>query len=257
MIGKTGIMNDQNNIHYVFGLMPDFGNKPWSYVHYLSVKSAHTINKNCNIHFWYEYEPVGKWWEESKQYLILHKISAPNIVFDRPLLHHAHKADILRLQILQQFGGTYIDSDVICIKPFEQIRHCGFWMAKQFDYGLCNATIGSEPNAPFIDLWIETYKTFRSKGWDQYWDEHSVKIPRQLSSKYNNLITILDQEYCFWPFCHNIKDIFEENKKQYLSKSYSVHLWETISWNWLKELTPENINRKSELGKILLENNII
>jgi hypothetical protein len=257
MIGKIGIMNNTNNIHYVFGLRPDFGGKPWSYCHYLSVKSAATINSGSNIYFWHEHEPEGEWWDKSKQYLILKPIKAPTSIFDRPLLHHAHKADVIRLLALKEFGGTYIDSDVICLKPFDTIQHCGFWGGKQYDYGLCNATMGGCSGALFIDLWLDTFKTFRSQGWDQYWDEHAVKIPRQLSQIYPNLVTVLDQELFFWPFCHQIKDIFESDKPKYLQRSYSVHLWETISWNWLSQLTPDTINRNSELGIILQENNII
>lgn len=246
-----------NNIHYVFGLMPNFGEKPWSYIHYLSVKSAAIINENYLIHFWYEYEPSGYWWEQTKKYIKLHKIKSPDNIFGRPLLHHAHKADIVRLQVLNEYGGVYIDSDVICLKPFRFIDHCGFWMAKQFDYGLCNATMGGDINAKFLNIWLESYKTFRSRGWDNYWDEHSVKTPRQLSNKFPELITILDQKYCFIPFCYNIQDIFCENKPKYLLDSYSVHLWETISWNFISQITPDNINTKSELGSLLYNHGIL
>lgn len=246
-----------NNIHYVFGLMPDFGGKPWSYIHYLSVRSASIINNDCDIHFWYEFEPTGEWWQETKKYIIPHHIESPDQIFGNPLLHHAHKADIIRLQVLNQFGGTYIDSDVICLKPFNQINHCGFWMAKQYDYGLCNATMGGDKEAKFLDIWLNTYTTFRSKGWDPYWDEHSVKIPRQLSKQFPEHITILDQDKCFVPFCYNIQDIFHENKPLYLSESYSVHLWETISWNFISQITPDNLNKNSELGSILQKSGVI
>lgn len=246
-----------NNIHYVFGLMSDFGGKPWSYIHYLSVKSAAVINPYHQIHFWYEFEPNGEWWDESKKYLTLHKIESPNNVFGNPLLHHAHKADVVRLQILKEYGGIYIDSDVICLKPFSLINHCGFWMAKQYDYGLCNATMGGDKDSKFLNIWLDTYKTFRSKGWDPYWDEHSVKIPRQLANKFPEHITVLDQKYCFVPFCYNIQDIFHENKPKYLSDSYSVHLWETISWNFISQITPDNLNKNSELGSILQNNGVI
>lgn len=257
MIGRIGIQRMLDKIHYVFGLMDDYGGKPWSYIHYLSVKSASIVNSECQIHFWYQYEPSGYWWDQTKPFLILHQIEAPNTIFNNPLLHHAHKADILRLQILKDFGGIYIDSDVICLKPFNTIDHCGFWMCKQYDYGLCNATMGSEPNSEFIDLWYNTYTTFRSRGWDPYWDEHSVKIPRQLSSIYPHLITVLEQKHCFVPFCYNIQDIFHSDSPLYLQDSYSVHLWETISWDFISKLTPDNLDKNSELGKLLVEKGMV
>lgn len=232
----------------------DFGGKPWSYFHYLAIKSAFIVNKPERIYFWYQYEPSGFWWEETKQYLTLRNIEAPNSIYDRPLLHPAHKADVLRLKVLQEYGGVYCDCDVWCLRPFSELKHVGFWMGKQGDnYGLCNATMGSDKNSEFSYIWLEEYKKFRSKGRDKYWDEHSVKIPYYLSKKYKNKITTFEKFNFFEPDWKNIKIIFEKSKNL-LSNSYSVHLWETFSWPWLSKLNPDNFNNNCEISKLLILN---
>jgi hypothetical protein len=87
-----------NILHFVFGMAPDFGGKPFSLVHYLSVKSAVELNKPSVAYFHYQYEPNGEWWQKAKQLLTLNKITAPESFMGQPLYHVAHKADVVRLQ---------------------------------------------------------------------------------------------------------------------------------------------------------------
>lgn len=87
-----------NIFHFVFGMSPDFGGKPFSLVHYLAVRSAVELNKPEAALFHYQYEPAGEWWEKAKPLLKLNKISSPDSVSDNKLYHVAHKADVLRLR---------------------------------------------------------------------------------------------------------------------------------------------------------------
>lgn len=237
------------DMHYVFGLVKNFGGKPWSYAHYLAIKSAVIVNKPDHIYFWYQYEPSGEWWEQTKPYLTLRTIKAPTFIHGRPLVHPAHKADVVRLQVLQQYGGVYCDCDVWCLRPFAELQHVGFWMGKQHaDYGLCNATMGGNAHADFLTRWLGEYKTFRSRGRDRYWDEHSVKLPYKLAQQHPDTITIFDQFHFFEPTWRNIHTVFQQ-PGELMARSYSVHLWETMSWPWLSKLTPDTWNRDSEIAQ--------
>lgn len=246
------------DLHYVFGLVSDFGGKPWCYAHYLSVHSAVVVNNPARVHFWYEHEPTGEWWEKTRPYLTLHQIEAPKDIFGRPLIHPAHKADVIRLQKLIEYGGVYLDIDVWCLKPFAEIEHRGFWMGKQGtqNYGLCNATMGSYPGSPFAKRWLEHYKTFRSKGRDNYWDEHSVRLPGKLARQHPDEITLLPHDRLFWPDWNHIRDVFQK-PSDWLTNAYSVHLWETYSYSWLSQLTPETLNRDSEIVQCLAARNVL
>src|SRR5687767_12052334 len=52
-----------NRIHFIFGLHPDFGGKPFSFVHYLAIASAAAVNSPSEIILHHAHEPAGEWWE--------------------------------------------------------------------------------------------------------------------------------------------------------------------------------------------------
>lgn len=158
----------------------DFGGKPLSFIHHLAVKSAWDCNQPAQILLYYKHEPHGEWWERSKSYLTLVPVEPPTEIFDRPLRHFAHQADVLRLEILMREGGIYLDMDVICLKPFSPLLKHTFVSGRQDDRGLCNAVILAAQGASFLRVWHESYKCFRSSGWD----EHSVLLPNALASSF-------------------------------------------------------------------------
>lgn len=247
-------------LHYVFGMARDFGGKPWSYFHHLSVATAVAVNKPSEVVFWHEHEPRGRWWDATRPLVTLRKIQAPTHVFDRPLLHPAHQADVVRLQAVIDEGGVYLDSDVWCLRPFAELKAKSFWMGRQGRaYGLCNATMGGRAGAAFAKRWLAEYATFRSRGQDQYWDEHSVRLPLRLAGELPRQITIFPESYFFSPLWGRIRDVFlppvprSRPRPAWLAESYSVHLWESKAWPFLRRLTPENIKRESEIGRRLVE----
>ena len=266
-----------NNFHFVFGMASDFGGKPFSLIHYISIKSAIKYNNPDKIYFHYQYEPSGEWWKKIKPELTLNQIKAPKEIFGNPLLHVAHQADIVRLQVLLEFGGIYMDLDTICVKPMTDLLRYECVMGYQINSyiatlpkglfrslkllrrkilypynkpevsGLCNGIILSAKNSEFISSWLNTYSNFRSKGRDKFWAEHSVLIPSKLSAKLKDKIHILD-EYSFHypPPSENLLSTFFEENLEYPS-SYIHHLWETVTWaNYLRDLTIDKI--KSEKG---------
>ena len=108
---------------------------------------------------------------------------------NRGFKHHAHRSDYLRLRILNMYGGIYADFDMMMIRPipdyyFEQQFVIAkqestpwFWRSKSEYYGLCNAFMMSVQNSTFTQYLVDTYSTFRSYGHDEFWDEHSVRVP--------------------------------------------------------------------------------
>jgi len=257
-----------NILHFVFGMAPDFGGKPFSLAHYLSVKSAVELNKPVNAIFHYEYEPGGEWWQNAKPLLTLHKIAAPGYFKGRQLYHVAHKADVVRLQALKESGGIYLDLDTISVKPLTSLLNHSFAIGQELQAayvpknwrqrvkyklglikennigatGLCNAVLLSEKNSEFINLWLDEYKNFRSKGRDKYWNEHSVQVPEKLAAIHPEKITQLSPYAFHFPLYDKagLKSMFEEVKS--FPEAYLHHLWESFSWNdYLSKLTVEKI----------------
>lgn len=264
-----------NIFHFVFGMEKKFDAKPFSLSHYLAVKSAAEVNKPTEIFFYYEHEPDGEWWQKTKPLLTLKKVKAPENFMGKPLFHAAHKADVVRLQTLYEYGGIYLDLDTICVRPLTDLLAHHFVMGQELNLpympknkrqdikltikkklglanrllfpkpGLCNAVLLAEKNNTFIRNWMEEYKSFRSKGRDKYWNEHSGKVPLKLASQYPDLVTLLSPYAFHYPLYNaaGMKSMFEEVTE--FPESYLHHLWESFSWEpYLKNITVKEIFEK-------------
>lgn len=237
-------------LHYCFGMSSDEGAKPWSLVHYVCLRSAIERIKPTDVLFYFEKEPTGPWWELSRGLVTLERIEAPREIFGNAVVHYAHRADIVRLEMLLRRGGIYLDADVFVHGPFDRLLGHSTVLGKQVvderELGLCNAVILAEPQAPFLKRWHAEYRSFRSKGHDAYWDEHSVQIPYQLSKKFPDEITVLPPFAFFWPTFKeaDLTLIFDSSAPIDLSRAYATHLWESLAWErYLEHLTPRRVRR--------------
>jgi len=50
-------------VHFIFGMAPDFGGKPWGMTHHCCVMSAIKHIKPDKVLFHYGTEPTGAWWK--------------------------------------------------------------------------------------------------------------------------------------------------------------------------------------------------
>lgn len=251
-----------NIIHFVFGLSPDFGGKPFSFVHFLAVKAAYECNRPERIFFHYCYEPDGEWWHKARPYLTLEKVNPPDTIFGNPLLHYAHKADVIRLEALLKHGGIYLDLDVVCIRSFAPLLKHPSVMGRERDGGLCNAVILAQKNSEFVTKWYHSYVTFRSRGKDEFWSEHSVEVPCQIAKKFPELVQVVKRHCFFWPTYHQFWMLFGVNPERgriarlvghvvqpfvfalVRSRAFGLHLYESIWWSrYLENLTPDGLRK--------------
>jgi hypothetical protein len=230
---------------------PRSGGKPWSLSHYVCVRSAVERIRPERALFHYENEPTGPWWALTRPLLTLVQVEAPRTIFGNPVRHVAHRADVLRQAVLLEHGGIYLDNDVFVHRDFDDLLGNAFVMGREGEPGqgpgLCNAVVLSEPGAPFLRRWREEYRTFRSTGHDQYWNEHSVKVPLRLMQENPAEITVLSPKAFFWPRGKDeeIKLIFGPSDGRDVRGLYANHLWETLAWwQWLKDLTPGRVRRE-------------
>jgi hypothetical protein len=235
------------------------------------VKSTMELNNPDKALFHYQYEPEGEWWQKAKPFLSLNKIVAPDSFMGQPLYHVAHKADVVRLQALKETGGIYLDLDTISVKPLTDLLDHSFAIGQELKptyapknwrqrikyklglikdtpgnpTGLCNAVLLSEKNSEFVNLWLDEYKSFRSKGRDKYWNEHSVRVPEKLAATHHEKITQLSPYAFHYPLYDKagLKMMFEE--VSVFPDAYLHHLWESFSWDqYLSQLTVEEIKNK-------------
>ena len=233
-----------------FGLDTTARNFPLIY--YIAIRSAVEWIKPDKVLFYNTREPGGKYWDAVKPLLTRVPCEPPTEIFGRPLLHYAHQSDIVRLRALIATGGIYLDMDTVCRRSFDDLlSHPAVMGVQRFPnehLGLCNAVILSEPNNPFMLEWLESYRTFRSKGRDKRWDEHGVRLPWKLArmnddgkSGHKDLHVEPPESFfepSWWPSEHErLFDRVEE-----FPAAYCHHLCETASYQrYLQTITEQYI----------------
>lgn len=244
-----------NIFHLCYGMAEDFGGKPFSLVHYMAIKSAYETNKPDKMYFYYKYEPKGEWWEKSLPMIEKVLIEPPDEIFGNKLYHVAHKADVVRLNALIENGGIYLDLDTITKKSFLPLLNNKFVIGRQGRWrnmGLCNAVMMAEKNSEFLKLWLSSYDTFRSKGKDKFWAEHSVKLPSILAKKHPELLQIEPYNSFHYPVYYplSLKKIFVQCNDY--KDAYCHHLWEGGSWDkYLSKLNVKDIKEKDTTYNII------
>lgn len=225
-------------IHFITGLRQDFGGKPFILPHALAILSARHTYPDHDIIVWCMYEPSGPFWDVARPHVTLAPVAAPSEIFGRPITHFAHAADVLRLQILLEHGGLYFDTDTLVLRPIADLPDDRVVMGLETRrdgtvLGLCNAFIAAPVQAPFLAAWLERYRDFDAADWAG----HSVRLPLALSQELPHLIHIAPPAAFFQPGWEeqSLRDLFE--RRVDTSHTYSMHLWESKSWDHLTRLS--------------------
>ena len=182
-------------VHFVVGLAPGY---TFTWVAYVAVLSAHRAHRPEVVFLHHRYPPKGRWWQLLKAQpwvrIVRHGDETARTADGRCIAHYAHRADLLRLEVLRRHGGLYLDADVVSVRPLpqhaadaafvigEQLSQPWGWRKREgvTRYGLCNAIMWATPDSAFLALLIDSYSSFRSLGRDDKWDEHSVRLPAEL-----------------------------------------------------------------------------
>lgn len=238
------------NLFYCFGLSPDFGGKPFGLLHYASVVSALDRLRPDRCVVAVVHEPDTPWWHRIRPRIEVRHITAPAEVFGNPLRHYAHQADVWRMRTLLEEGGIYLDADVLVVRDFAPLLDSAMVLGLQHDAlgeGLCNAVMLAAPGAPFMRRWYESYRSFRSTGRDRHWDEHSVRIPRQLAAEHPDEIRILPTTAFFTPNPSDagIDRLFADPRPLEVADAFAHHLWESNAWiPFIDGLTIAEVRRR-------------
>jgi Glycosyltransferase sugar-binding region containing DXD motif len=232
-------------LHYIFGMTPTFGNKPWSLIHHVCLRSALERIQPDQTFLYYAYEPQGPWWQLSRELVTLKQIEAPTAIFGNALDHPAHRADVIRLQALIEHGGIYLDADVFVQRSFDALLDNSTVLGQEDagdGIGMANAVILAEPQAPFLIRWLEEFRSFDGSRWN----EHAVKLPARLAAAHPDEITVLPPDAFFWPtyLPADLDRLFNSPVPIPLGGAYANHLWESEAWSRVRGMTPGEIRQR-------------
>ncbi|MFM2275386.1 MAG: hypothetical protein RL211_1258 [Pseudomonadota bacterium] len=224
-----------NVFHFVFGLRKQ--TEPFHLMYYLCLASCIEVNQPEAVHFHYDHEPWGEWWERIKSKLVLRRIDPERSIveyhYSNPQLNqfrYAHLADFARLRILLDEGGIYADIDTLFLRPIPTQ-----WRARRFILGqeksphpavhggsLCNAWIACRPNDEFCRRWLDEM----SKAFDGSWSNHSTLLPYRLWRQHPQLLNV-EPESAFYALDwspRGINNLFVRGV-DLPANAYSLHLW--------------------------------
>jgi mannosyltransferase OCH1-like enzyme len=217
---------------------------PFIMAHYIAIKTCIKIQKPDFVYLWYNNESddlkKNKYWIESKKLVISVKIRPPEYVNNRYIPYKQHQADVMRLLILEKFGGVYCDLDILSVHPLDgsgSVKPCfenpthknpdlytyDFVISRESDSALCNCLIMVRPNHPFIKQWIKQYEDT----YDTDWNLLSVRHPNEMakSEEYQNICIL--KRPSILPFMYSDTRFFRTDIQPEVENSLTVHLWDT------------------------------
>lgn len=192
---------------------------------------------------------------------------------DARLRHAEHLADTMRLEVLVQDGGIYMDLDAFALRPFTDILST----PHPYDVvlgneggdraGLCNGIMAARPNSTFVRRWLDTYK---GVDLDKEWNYHSVVLPKLLAAKHPDEVCELPPDAFFWPtwtwrhvqWMHEPIDKAEARRWEdkivqtggaLFENQLAYHAWSQMARDrFLERLTPEIVRNEDTRFNLLV-----
>ena len=174
-----------NIVHFIW-----FGkDRQMSFLNYISITSAHTIQRPDVVMLHCDHLPQGSWWVRLQKEVPLqvkHR-SPPDEIHGQRLLHMYHKGDVAKIQILIEHGGIYLDYDVIVLRSMDPLRRYDMTMGKERPPKFIAGIIVARKDALFLKIWYESYR-------DNYrpldWDYNCARVTYQLYLRRPDLIHV-------------------------------------------------------------------
>ncbi|XP_025089011.1 uncharacterized protein LOC112561053 [Pomacea canaliculata] len=189
---------------------------------FLSVLSAVRHLAPCLVLLHGDALPEGPYWEALLQLVpnILYvRRERPRLIFDRIINQMEHSTDVARLQVLLEYGGMYLDTDQLVLKPPEPLCHHVTVIGSEVANRSCgNAFILSAPAAEFLALWLDSYTSFN----DSNWNYHSTVVPHLLASSRPDLVHVVDS--FFRPNGYDIEALYLGAPYDW-QELYGIHLY--------------------------------
>ena len=167
-------------------------------------------------------------WNESN--LNIEKLASENRFFAECRKRHmwAHMTDYIRLSILYELGGIYLDTDMLALKGLDDFLEDEAFMGKENGHEISCGIMGFEKGSAFIKSVLEFYG-------EEIWHRFIWTIPQIVTCVYESSqpapkLTLYDREF-FYPYPYNA--VFEQSC---VTKDTVMIHWWAASWN--RTVTP-------------------
>jgi hypothetical protein len=259
-----------NTVHFIWLENPDI-----TFLGYHAIQSALTSLRpdQLKLHHSKTLNEDNVWLRKvrSRLTLVHHDMAAEYPVQLAQEWRLPHVADVLRLDLIHNKGGIYLDMDVISLKSFDRLRRSKRDLLLGHEggnrQGLCNGVIVVRKNSSFVTRWMETYDDFKPF---EEWNYHSVILPKIMGDEHVDEICMLSPTVFHWPtwtddhvrYMHENISNFEasafehainKNRGSMLPNQLTYHAWSQVSWDrYLQSLTPEVVRTQNTRFNILV-----
>lgn len=155
-----------NYIHYV-----NFAVNPVDYIYFICILSVFQNQKPDKIFFHYDNKNVfsGKYWDileelpGFKDIVVFRHIKIPDKIFNQPINQKWqiwHASDFIRIQILMEYGGIFLESDCYLVKEINNFRRFEIVVSWNKGQSLGNQVIVAHKNARFLKRYLDCFQTY-------------------------------------------------------------------------------------------------
>jgi hypothetical protein len=214
---------------------------------YLSIAAASHFIKPAQIYFHCTTVPRGHWWTRARPFLTIKEVPVDRLqhtINGQQVFLAAHQSDFLRIDILIEHGGIYMDWDVMPVRSFQDLLGSSAVMGlekKIHNYGevLGVAVMMSRKNSPWMKRFRkEMYKKFDGRN---CYTCHSTMAAKDLGWRYPAELTVLDHTGFYFPgWTRDAVDLmFDESRIDFgadrdgvvrqssLLQGYALHMFES------------------------------
>ena len=215
----------------------------------LAVLSAYRHIKPDAIYFHTNNTPTGEYWDLLNKLTNLKVLNRtlPEKVYGvktKKAVYETSDSNLDRVLLLQEYGGIYLDMDVMVVKSFDDLRKNQCTLGLEKEGTVCGGIIICAKDSTFLALWVNY---FLDDHRPDKWAYNSGKIPSMLAKRYPHLVHI-EKHSLHRPNWQELNKIWGSDKHDWRN-NYAIHTWIRLSKK--AKPTPENIKRmNSTYGEI-------
>ena len=141
-------------------------------------------------------------------------------------------ADIVRVEILERYGGVYVDADSACMEPIENtfFMNTDFFAVRDYRNNITNGVIGSVPGHPILKDYIQKIKAVDNRKTKPIWYTIGGQLFTSCIKKYiNQHKDGKDKQWAILPVCSFYPTNYDGQKARVISKIYAEQFWGTTN----------------------------
>jgi hypothetical protein len=238
-----------NIIHFIY---PCHSTRPLSFLNYMAVKLAKEVHRPDAILFWIDGDPApSPWWDEIQHLVEIRIYNTIKEYGGTKIMWPQYASDVFRLQLLRDYGGIYLDTDMLLVQPITDFIE-NSWNQLLMSYeptqnpepeSICNALIIAAPQNEFITAWLDRMPDALKS---ETWAHGGVQIPYLLHKEQPDLgAHEIRGASMFCPLDLSKNWLFSTDPQiireaeDITRFSYAIHGFETYWRDIVKDITPE------------------